>query len=224
MKRVLLFSGHYGSGKTNLAVNTAIALAQQGMQTALADLDIVNPYFRGKDSMQELQQHGVSVIVSPYAGTNVDVPALPQEMYAIVQNTACHYVVDVGGDDRGALALGRLKDELLAQNDYEHYFVFNACRPLTQTASDAQTVMQEIMEACGIPFTGIINNTNLGRETDAQTVLDSLAICDELAHNTGVALRAVSTEKQLQERLAPILQSLRPQLTYIPLNLQKTIW
>ena len=224
MKRVLLFSGHYGSGKTNLAVNTAIALAKQGDRVALADLDIVNPYFRSKDSARELEQNGVELIVSPYAGTNVDVPALPQEMYAITQNTACRYIVDVGGDDRGALALGRLRDELLTENNYEHYFVLNACRPLTQTAQDALEVMREIQTACGIPFTAIINNTNLGKETGLETMLASFSTAEELVRLSGVPLKAVSGTKELMEKLAPELQRLHSPVCGISLELQKTIW
>lgn len=107
-KRTTLLAGHYGSGKTNIAVNMALDLAKQYGHTAIADLDIVNPYFRTLDSKDELQAAGVRMIVSQYANTNLDAPALPQDMYAIVHDKTLRTIVDVGGDDRGALALGRL--------------------------------------------------------------------------------------------------------------------
>ena len=106
MKRVTLFAGHYGSGKTNIAVNYALGLSKEGHKTLIADLDIVNPYFRTRDSEEALKEAGVEIVVSSYANTNVDVPALPEEMYRIIDDKETHAVVDVGGDDRGALALG----------------------------------------------------------------------------------------------------------------------
>ena len=105
--RVTLFAGHYGSGKTNLAVNYARRLARDGREVTLADLDIVNPYFRAKDSEELLRREGVRLISSPYANSNVDIPALPQEMYAVIDDRSRYAVLDIGGDDRGALALGR---------------------------------------------------------------------------------------------------------------------
>ena len=105
--RVTLFAGHYGSGKTNLAVNYARRLARDGRAVTLADLDIVNPYFRAKDSEALLRQEGIRLLSSPYANSNVDIPALPQEMYAVIDDRSRYAVLDIGGDDRGALALGR---------------------------------------------------------------------------------------------------------------------
>ena len=119
MKRVTIFSGHYGSGKTNIAVNYALKLAAEGKKTSLADLDIVNPYFRSKDSEKILSDAGIRFISSEYANSNVDVPALPAEAYAITDDKSSYSVVDVGGDDRGALALGRYVPAILAENNYE---------------------------------------------------------------------------------------------------------
>ncbi|MBR6499106.1 MAG: hypothetical protein IKT23_05400, partial [Clostridia bacterium] len=147
MKRVTLFAGHYGSGKSSLAVEYALKLASEGDRTIIADLDIVNPYFRSMDSRAELESAGVDVIVSPYAGSNVDVPALPGEMYRIVDDREVKAVVDVGGDDRGALALGRLSGALKQENDYEMILVVNFLRPLTQTPEEAAQVIREIEQA-----------------------------------------------------------------------------
>ena len=111
-KRLTLFAGHYGSGKTNIAVNYAMLLADEGKRVCIADLDIVNPYFRTKDSESELSDKGVTLICSEYANTNVDVPAIPAESYRIVQDKSCYSVIDIGGDDRGAYALGRFADAI----------------------------------------------------------------------------------------------------------------
>ena len=106
-KRLTLFAGHYGSGKTNIAVNYALHLAQEGKKVCIADLDIVNPYFRTKDSAMVLEQAGVELISPQYANTNVDLPALPAESYRLVQDKNIYGIMDIGGDDRGAYALGR---------------------------------------------------------------------------------------------------------------------
>ena len=123
-KRVTLFAGHYGSGKTNIAVNFSLWLARQGKRTAIGDLDIVNPYYRAKDSQRELEAAGVRVIASAYANSNVDVPALPQEMYALTENLDTYAVLDIGGDDRGALALGRYTRYLKTLN-YRYIFLLS---------------------------------------------------------------------------------------------------
>ena len=128
-KRVTLFAGHYGSGKTNVAVNYAMYLRSLFDKVLIADLDVVNPYFRTKDSAEELAAAGIHLISPEFANTNVDLPALPTEMYAIVDRTDYHAVVDVGGDDSGAVALGRYVPGILEENDYEMLFVCNRFRP-----------------------------------------------------------------------------------------------
>ena len=124
-KRITILCGHYGSGKTNVAVNMAYDLKAQHDKVLIADLDIVNPYFRTKDSKADLEERGITLISSEYAGTNVDIPAMPQQMYAIIDNRESKAIIDVGGDDRGALALGRIMPSIMEENDYEMLFVFN---------------------------------------------------------------------------------------------------
>ena len=117
-KRITLLCGHYGSGKTNVAINMAYEIKAEFDNTVIADLDIVNPYFRTKDSIEELKNAGIRLIASEYAGTNVDIPALPAEMYALIHDKSLKAVIDVGGDDRGALALGRLSPSIKEENNY----------------------------------------------------------------------------------------------------------
>lgn len=212
-KRITLFAGHYGSGKTNIAVNYAIWLKQRHEDVVIADLDIVNPYFRTKDSERLLRERGIETVSPEFANSNVDLPALPAELYGVVQNRRRYAVLDIGGDDRGAYALGRFAPYILEENDFEMIYVANFCRPLTVTAGEALEVMREIEAAGGIPFTAIVNNTNLGGMTDPKTVYMGLERSQELSKLCGLPLLFTSVEKALAERLniAEIL----------PLELQK---
>ena len=201
-KRVLLLAGHYGSGKTNIAVNLALAKRAAGYDVVVADLDIVNPYYRTKDSEDELAKAGIPLICSAYANSNVDVPALPQELYRIVDDLDRHMVVDIGGDDRGAYALGRFSARLKEEDNYEMLLVLNKYRPLTATADDAVTVMREIEVAGHLPFTAIVNNSNLGMATSAKDVLDSVAYAESVSAQTGLPIAFTSVREELLPKLS----------------------
>ena len=203
-KRVTLFAGHYGSGKTNIAVNYALSLRDEGKEVAIADLDIVNPYFRTKDSEALLKERGIKLIVSEFANTNVDFPALPAETYGLVQQKDSYAVIDVGGDDRGALALGRYTPFILEENDYEMLFVANFYRPLTRTPAEALEVMREIEAAGGIPFTAIVNNSNLGRITLPEEVVKTAELARELSALTGLPVKFTSVDERIYEKMPDI--------------------
>ena len=197
MKRITLFAGHYGSGKTNIAVNYALYLRSIGNEVEIADLDIVNPYFRTKDSAAELAAAGIELISPAYANTNVDLPALPQEVYGLVQNTKKYAIMDIGGDERGALALGRYRPYILEENNFEMVFVANFYRPLTRSAEEAIEVMREIETACGIPFTAIVNNSNIGEETTAEDVRASFSEVKRLSELTKLPILFTSVKESL---------------------------
>ena len=186
MKRITLFAGHYGSGKTNIAVNYALWLKSKGLDVMIADLDIVNPYFRTKDSADELKDAGIELISPAFANSNVDLPALPQETYKLVQDRTKYAVMDIGGDDRGAYALGRYTPYILEENNYEMVFVANFFRPLTKTAEEALEVMREIEVAGGLPFTAIVNNSNVGADTTAEDVLSTVDTVKRLSDISGL--------------------------------------
>ena len=213
--RLTLFAGHYGSGKTNIAVNFALTLARSGKNVCIADLDIVNPYFRTADSAQELAEAGVTLISPKFANSNVDLPALPAEAYRLVTDKTAYGIMDIGGDDRGAYALGRYVPAILEENNYRMVYVATCCRPLTRTADDALEVMREIEAACGLRFTHIINNSNLGPETTPQVVLDSLPFAQELSRISGLPLWLHS----IRQDLLPALQG--SGLPLFPMQLQK---
>ena len=170
MKRVNIFAGHYGSGKTNIAVSFAKKLAKEGKKVVVCDLDIVNPYYRTKDSEEDLKTYGIELLSSPFASSNVDLPALPSSFYRIVEEKDTYFILDVGGDDRGALALGRYVPGILEENNYDMFFVVNFLRPLSRDYQAAIEVMAEIEAACGVKFTAVVNNTNLGAETTEEVI------------------------------------------------------
>ncbi len=210
-KRVTIFAGHYGSGKTNIAVNYALALKKDYDNVKIADLDIVNPYFRTKDSAEALEKAGIPLISPAFANSNVDLPALPQELYSLVQRRDCYAVLDVGGDDRGAYALGRYTPYILEENDYEMIFVANFFRPLTQNAQDALEVMREIEIAGGIPFTAIINNSNLGNLTTLEDIAATDTKAEALSRLSGLPVLFTSARADL----------CTPESIWFPLMLQE---
>lgn len=215
MKRVTIFAGHYGSGKTNVAVNYALEIAKDGNKVSLSDLDIVNPYFRSKDSQDVLSRAGIRFISSEYANSNVDVPALPAEAYSVTQDKERYAVVDVGGDDRGALALGRYVPELLKENNYEMFMVVNKFRPLSRTPDDALAIMQEIEDAAKIKFTGIVNNSNIGDETTPEDVLSSIEYANEISRRAGIPVVMTSVHHGIYDALCDKIENLFPIKLYI---------
>lgn len=198
-KRITIVCGHYGSGKTNVALNIAYDLKAKGKDVAIADLDIVNPYFRTKDSIDELKEKGIELICSEYAGTNLDIPALPDEMYSVIDKTDKYFVLDIGGDDRGALALGRLAPAIIDEGNYEMIAVINKYRPLTRDCKSTVEVMKEIEFAGGIKFTAIINNSNLGADTTAVDITNSLDYANGISKETGLPVVATTVCETLPD-------------------------
>ena len=217
-KRLTILCGHYGSGKTNIAVNMAYDLRSQRDNVAVADLDIVNPYFRTKDSEDEFRSMGIRLICSDFASSNVDLPSMPADLYSITDDLGLSAILDIGGDDRGAYALGRLRDAILAEGDFDMFMVVNKYRPLTPDAQSTLEVMGEIEAACGIPFTGIINNSNLAGETAAKDVLDSMEYAEEVSRISGLPLVCTSVMSELfdelKDKISPLF-SLRLQAKLI---------
>ena len=209
-KRLTLLCGHYGSGKTNVAVNLAIQLKKQYNNLVVADLDIVNPYFRTKDSLDDFKKHGIELICSEYANTNVDIPALPADMYRLTTDKSLTAVIDVGGDDRGAYALGRLVPEIEAEGNYEMLMVINGYRPLTPDAASTIEVMREIETACKLKFTGLVNNSNVGELTTAEYVLNSMDYAREVSNKSGLPIVMTTVKRELYDELKDKIDDLLP--------------
>lgn len=182
-ERITIFAGHYGSGKTNIAVNYALELRKryEKHKIAIADLDIVNPYFRTKDSVRLLAENSIHVITSDYANTNLDVPAMPGEAMSIFDDKTLYGVVDLGGDDRGAVAIGRYKSHIENEVSKNIILVVNCYRPLSRNAVEIISIKKEIEAAAGFRFNGIVNNSNLGADTSEADIIKSAEIIKEVA-------------------------------------------
>ncbi|MCL2054492.1 MAG: cobalamin biosynthesis protein CobQ [Oscillospiraceae bacterium] len=190
MKKITIITGHYGSGKTNFAVNLAISLAQKGEKITVADLDIVNPYFRSADFKELFRSFNISLAVSAYAKSNLDIPALSFDAESFIRDGE-HLIVDVGGDDAGAIALGRYSEQLTAaeeQLSVNMLYVINQYRYLTRKPEEALELMYEIEAAARLRHTGIINNSHLCDETTAETVLNSISFADEVSEKSGLPI------------------------------------
>lgn len=181
-KKITIICGHYGSGKTNIAVNLALRTkkSQPNKRVALADLDTVNPYFRAADNSMLLKNAGVEVLVPEFANSNVDIPAIPagiNELFDIA-SPLCG-IIDVGGDD-GAAVLG-MYSRMAENAGYDMLYVVNMYRPLTASPSDALECMREIEFLSSLRCTGLINNSSLGALTTARDIADSIRYAHECA-------------------------------------------
>ncbi|MGN0633475.1 MAG: AAA family ATPase [Oscillospiraceae bacterium] len=190
MKKVTVITGHYGSGKTNLSVNLAVKLAGEGKKVTVIDFDMVNPYFRTADFKTMFSDINVDLISSVYANSNLDMPAVTFDVHSICRDDG-YVIIDVGGDDAGAAALGGFKalfEELKAADEIDMFYVINQRRYLTKTPQEALELMYEIESAIRFKHTGIVNNTNLGCETTAQTVLQSLDFAKSVSEAAGLPI------------------------------------
>ena len=196
-KRINIITGHYVSGITNLSFNMALYLVSQCKRTCLVDLDIVNPYFRAADSTALLESKGVRVIAPLFARSNLDIPALPGEINTVFDDRSYTVILDVGGDDAGAAALGRYSGLILQEKDFEHFYVINARRSLTQSPQEAVDILREIEAAGHVPVTALVNNTNLSVETDVKTIEASAEYIKEASVLIGLPIAFTSVRKDL---------------------------
>lgn len=196
-KRVTVFMGHYGSGKTFVSVNYALELSRRNKPVSIYDLDIVNPYFRTIDAKKMLADAGVELVVSKFAQTNVDIPAMNAKSYQMLDDKSRFAVADIGGDDRGALALGRFSERLKLDADYDALWVVNKYRPETRDIESALEIKEEIERTGKLPFTGIVNNANLGLETDQETIVKGLEFTKELSKITGLPVKFTAIRRDL---------------------------
>lgn len=182
--RIVIVTGHFGSGKTNVAVNIALKLASRGEKTTLIDFDVVNPYFRAADSQKELESAGVRCIIPEFANSNVDVPSLPPDIYSVFDGDG-YAVFDVGGDETGAVALGMFSQQIKACG-YDMLCVCSMYRPLTPTAEDTAQLAADIEGHSRLKITGLVNNSNIGWATDAGTLAASAGYIERVSELVGV--------------------------------------
>ena len=190
IKKINIITGHYGSGKTNFAVNLAMYLAGKGETVRIVDLDIVNPYFRTADFKDLFNDNNIELSASVYANSNLDIPAITFDVERLAGENG-YLIIDVGGDDDGAIALGRYYEAFkkLCSDDIEMLYVINKYRYLDDSPDEAVLLMREIENASRLRCTGIVNNSNLGAETTEETVLNSLGFAKSVSEMTGLQIK-----------------------------------
>ena len=214
-RRINIFTGHFGSGKTEVAVNFAIKLSELSREksdnstginekVAIVDMDIINPFFRTVDAKSELEKHDIWVISSVYANTNVDIPALPPEIYALFEKKEYRVVFDVGGDDLGAKAVSRYRQEIL-NDDYELFLVVNVRRPMTDTPEKIKEMVFSIEESSRIKITKLVNNTNYLFDTTAEDIIEGQKMLEEVSKEIGVPIAFASGLKEPLEEAGRII-------------------
>lgn len=187
-EKLIIIAGHYGSGKTNVAVNLALKLKNNGSAVTIIDIDTVNPYFRTADSVKLLNDMGIRCIIPKFANTNVDIPSLPAEIYSTFDLGENEYsVYDAGGDDDGAAVLG-MYGEYFEKYGYEMWCVCNMYRPLTGDPQCAADLIRDIEKRSGLKCTGIINNSNLSYETTDEIFKNSFGYINKIKELTNLPI------------------------------------
>jgi hypothetical protein len=192
-KRVTIIVGHFGSGKTEIAVNGALQLAGEGVPVALVDLDVVKPYFRSRATRAAMTEHGVQLVVPPGENIFADLPIIVPQIRTLLRDSRRKVLFDVGGDDTGARALGSLAD-VVPRSETEHLLVLNFRRPFTETVDAAVAMIREIEAAAPLPITGVISNTHLMGETTPEIVHEGYRLAVAAADAVGVPVVAVVAE------------------------------
>lgn len=217
MKKIIIITGHYGSGKTNVAINLAIEHSKKGEKTILVDMDIVNPYFRAADGKQILEQNGIKVIFPTYANTNFESPSLPSEISSIFLKDNSTIIIDVGGDDAGAVVLGSFSEKIKSF-DYEMYYVISKYRLNTNDPKKTAEVLIEIEKISKLKATAIINNSNLGVATTKDDIGNSIQYANEVSELTGLELKYTTV-------LSSIYDSILEKEKFKPIQIYtRTLW
>ena len=185
--RLTIVTGHYGTGKTEFSVNLALALAREHPDVTLADLDIVNPYFRSRERKALLAESGVTLISSSQACTDADVPSLPPQLLGLLDDPSRRGALDIGGDPVGARVLARFRPRI-AKEDHQLLFVLNANRPEVRQRDDAIRYLRSIEAVTGLSCTGIVNNTHLCGETTAEDIRKGAVLAAAVSEETGIPL------------------------------------
>lgn len=205
-KRIRLFIGHYGSGKSEVFINYVTTLRKQVEgEVALADLDVVNVYFRTREKKDLMKELGITPIDSSIETTTLDVPAVSAEIMRPLHDDSVNYVIDVGGDNVGGRVVGRFAKQF-EQDDYDMFYVVNANREKTQTAKEVLGYIDAIEASSKLKVTGLVNNTHMLRETTVEDLLKGQEVAREVSKIRNIPIKYVCCLESLVDKLPTDLE------------------
>ena len=205
-KRIRLFIGHYGSGKSEVYINYVTTLRKQVEgEVALADLDVVNVYFRTREKKDLMKELGITPIDSSIETTTLDVPAVSAEIMRPLHDKSVNYVIDVGGDNVGGRVVGRFAKQF-EQDDYDMFYVVNANREKTQTAKEVLGYIDAIEASSKLKVTGLVNNTHMLRETTVEDILKGQEVAREVSKIRNIPIKYVCCLESLVDKLPTDLE------------------
>lgn len=196
LEGIVIIVGDFGSGKTEVAINLAVYRKQAGCDVRIADLDLVNPYFRTREARHQLRDQGIGITIPPEKYLQVDLPILIPEIGGLIRRPAQLTILDAGGGEAGVTVLAALYDSLKRQN-VSMLQVINPFRPYTSTLQGCQAVRRRIEAAAKAPVNGIIGNANLMEETTADDVVSGFEFARQLADKDGLSLEFITADVHL---------------------------
>jgi len=198
--RLTLFTGRFGSGKSEAAISFALELAKSEPGVVLIDLDIVTPYFRSRETQAVLARRGVTVIAPLAVGRHLDTPAITPQILGAIEQVDHPTVLDVGGDRQGARALGQFSPAI-TRRGYTMHFVINPYRPFTNSIEALRASIAEIETSSRLRVTSLVSNPNLMDETTAEKITSGHALVERFSRQLRLPLTMVCLTRAWKERL-----------------------
>lgn len=199
-KRIKIFVGSFGSGKTEISTNYSVHCRKSQDKVAIVDLDIVNPYFRTREAKNALNLEGVKVVAPEGKLTYAELPLISPEIKGLIQDSDYHLILDVGGDDIGTVILGNFKS-VIEGSDYEMLLVVNPYRPFTQSAPQIKQMAQEIENSSRLKISGIISNPNLSRQTDENIIKQGHILVKQASQKLNLPIKFICMDEQFFQKI-----------------------
>ena len=199
-KRIKIFVGSFGSGKTEIAINYSIYCRKSHTKVAIVDLDIVNPYFRTREARDALNLKGIKVIAPEGEMAYADLPIISPEIKGLIQDSDYHLILDVGGDDTGTIVLGNFKS-FIEGSDYEMLLVVNSYRPFTQDIPQIEQIAREIENSSRLKICGIVSNPNLSRQTDEKIIQQGHILIKQASQKLNLPIKFICIDERFSQKI-----------------------